>query len=193
MRKAFVVLAAALLVFSARAAMAEMKIGVVYGPEVTQTSEAWKKANSEIRAKLSPLESDLQKMQEELKKLEEDFKNKSVALTQQAKADKETELRGKLQKMAEAQQRYQQTAQAEQKRLFEPLAALAQQVVTEYGAQNGYTVILEGSQLMYTSDAINITKEVIAAIDAAYRSGRTVTPPSMSPAGDSTPTKSKKK
>jgi outer membrane protein len=193
MRKAFMVLAAAMLVFSARAAMAEMKIGVVYGPEVTQTSEAWKKANSEIRAKLSPLESDLQKMQEELKKLEEDFKNKSVALAQQAKADKETELRGKLQKMAEAQQRYQQTAQAEQKRLFEPLAALAQQVVSEYGAKNGYTVILEGSQLMYTSDAINITKDVIAEIDAAYRAGRTVAPPSTSSAGDSAPAKSKKK
>jgi outer membrane protein len=194
MRKAFVVLAAAMLVFSAQAALAQMKIGVVYGPEVTQTSEAWKKANSELRSRVSPIESELQKMQDELKKLEEDFKNKAVALTQQAKTDKENELRGKLQKFAETQQRYQQTAQAEQKRLFEPLAALAQQVVTEYGAKNGYTAILEGSQMMYANESINITKEVIREIDAAFKAGRMPTPASSS---DSSPspssTKSKKK
>jgi len=190
MRKAFVVLAAAMLIFSARAAMAEVKIGVVYGPEVMQTSEAFKKANSELKAKLSPLDSELQKAQEDFKKLKDDYDNKSVALTQQAKADKESELRVKFQKMTEIQQRGQQLMQTEQKRLFEPLNALASQVVNEYGAKNGYTIILEGTQTHYVSEAINITKEVITEIDAAYRAGRL---PAASSSGDSAPAAKPKK
>ncbi|MBF0482756.1 MAG: OmpH family outer membrane protein [Desulfovibrionaceae bacterium] len=191
MRKAFVVLAAAMLVFSASAAMAEMKIGVVYGPEVMQVSEAFKKANSELKNKLSPLESESQKAQDEFKKLKDDYDNKSVALTQQAKADKETELKVKYQKVVEIQQRAQQLMQSEQKRLFEPLNALASQVVAEYGAKNGYTLILEGTQTThYVADSINITKDVIAEIDSAYKAGRM---PAAGSTGDAAPAKSKKK
>ncbi|MCU0230099.1 MAG: OmpH family outer membrane protein [Acidobacteria bacterium] len=160
---------AAVLALAARPAEAQTapKIGV-FDPQriTTETAEG-----ARIQARLNALQEkkrgELQKSQDDLKKLQDQFAAGAVSMSEDKKKDllmqierKQLELEG-MQKTASRELQL-EAEQAQQQWQRAVLAA-----VSAYGKDKGYTLLLPTEVTPFFSPSIDVTDDLIKAIDAA--------------------------
>ncbi len=147
-------------------AFSEVKIGVVNAQEILQKT----KKGIEIQNRLEKLQDQkqlqLQKMQDNIKKLENEVN--SPALNDDAREKKGMEL----QNLRKDLKRYVEDAQNEiqresQKELME-LEKAIMPLIEQIGKAKGFTLVLDITRpgIVYFDAAIDITDEVIKAVDA---------------------------
>ncbi len=164
-----IVTALVFMVFTAGAAAAEVRIGVVDVKEFQSKSVAFQKIRDQLRVKFEALEKKLEDERRALLKLEEDFQRQSMMLSLDAQDDKRSEL--------EKKRRYyrylhedltEQMKDAEREATRRILTEL-EDVVNSIARQEGFTMILERNSpgMIYVNDSINITGRVIQAYDRA--------------------------
>lgn len=165
-------LAAALVLFMANPALAEMKFGVIDMQEVLQKSEPGQSAFKDLQGKFNDMKGDMEKRKAEIDRLREDMEKQSMALSQDAKQEKEMDLRRKMRDFQDLAQNYQHKMALEQDKESKPIIEVLVKVINEYGKKNNYTVIMDkkGSGLLYGDDAIDVTKQVIVELNQAWRS-----------------------
>jgi outer membrane protein len=144
------------------------KIGVLDTKEFQEKSIGFKKIREELRGKFEALQQKLETEKNALMKLEEEFRKQSMMLSLDAKGDKRNELDKKrryykylYEDLTEQMKNAERSAA---RRILKELEG----VVKEIALQEGYTLILERGVpgLIYASDAINITDQVIKAYDS---------------------------
>jgi outer membrane protein len=149
-------------------AFSEIKIGVINPQKIMDNT----KKGLEVQKRLQNLQTEKRKqgqaMQEEIKKLEKEVL--SPALNNEARQRKTLELQEK----QKALRRFAEDAQNEFRRAYQKeLAALEKEIlplIENLGKQKGFTIILDVTTtgVAYYDKAIDITDEVIKAIDAKY-------------------------
>ncbi len=158
----FTILTLSVFVFS------EVKIGVINAQEIMEKT----KKGNQVQKKLESLQDtkrrQLQTKQQELEKLEKELN--SPALNADTRARKTRQVQDKrieLQRMVEDAQN--EMRQESQKELFE-LQKEIMPLIQEIGRSKGFTLILDmtSSGIAYFDQAIDITAEVIKAVDAKF-------------------------
>jgi len=158
----FTILTLSVFVFS------EVKIGVINAQEIMEKT----KKGNQVQKKLENLQNakrkQLQTKQQELEKLEKELN--SPALNADTRARKTRQVQDKrieLQRMAEDAQN--EMRQESQKELF-ALQKEIMPLIQEIGRSKGFTLILDmtSSGIAYFDQAIDITAEVIKAVDAKF-------------------------
>jgi outer membrane protein len=165
--KKTIILMAAIFLLSAFA-FSEIKIGVINPQKIMDST----KKGLEVQNRLQKLQNDKQKqgqaMQEEIKKLEKEVL--SPALNNEARQKKTIELQEK----QKALRRFAEDARNEFRLAYQKeLAALEKEIlplIENLGKQKGFTVIFDVTTtgIAYYDQAIDITDEVIKAIDAKF-------------------------
>ena len=158
----FMILTLSIFVFS------EVKIGVINAQEIMEKT----KKGNQVQKKLENLQNAkrkiLQAKQQELEKLEKELN--SPALNADTRARKTRQVQDKrieLQRMVEdARKEMQQESQKELFALQKEIIPLIQEI----GRSKGFTLILDmaGTGIAYFDQSIDITAEVIKAIDAKF-------------------------
>lgn len=158
----FMILTLSIFVFS------EVKIGVINAQEIMEKT----KKGNQVQKKLENLQNAkrkvLQAKQQELEKLEKELN--SPALNADTRARKTRQIQDKrieLQRMVEdARKEVQQESQKELFALQKEIIPLIQEI----GKSKGFTLILDmaGTGIAYFDQSIDITAEVIKAIDAKF-------------------------
>ena len=172
MRKFFVLMFLLAFLAVGQAAFAQSgKIGVIAVDEILSRSESGSRAQSELKSKFEAREKEIAKQDEALKKMQEDIKGKSVALKAEAQNSKQSEFEAKVAQFREAYGKLAQDEQNEQQRLVTPMLNALKQVVNDYGKKNGFQVILERSNVLYSSDAIDLTNDIVKEFDSAWNKG----------------------
>ncbi|NIM14641.1 MAG: hypothetical protein GTO45_21710 [Candidatus Aminicenantes bacterium] len=149
-------------------AFSEIKIGIINPQKIMDNT----KKGLEVQKRLQKLQAEkrqqVQAMQEEIKKLEKEVL--SPALNNEARQRKNVELLEK----QKALKRFAEDAQIEFRRAYQKeLAALEKEIlplIENLGRQKGFTIILDitTTGIAYYDQSIDITDEVIKAIDAKY-------------------------
>lgn len=165
--KKTIILMTAIFLLSAFA-FSEIKIGVINPQKIMDNT----KKGLEVQKRLQNLQTEKRKqgqaMQEEIKKLEKDVL--SPALNNDARQKKTVELQEK----QKALRRFAEDAQNEFRMAYQKeLAALEKEIlplIENLGKQKGFTIILDitTTGVAYYDQAIDITDEVIKAIDAKF-------------------------
>ena len=143
------------------------KIGVFDPQRITQETAEGARIQARLNALQEKKRGEVQKSQDDLKKLQDQFAAGAVSMTEDKRKDllmqierKQLELEG-MQKSASRELQI-EAEQAQQQWQRAVLAAVA-----AYGKDKGYTVLLPTEVAAYFSPSIDVTDDLIKAIDAA--------------------------
>ncbi len=171
--------------FAQAAAPMPQKIGVINMQEALVNTKDGQKAIADLRAKFGPRDADMQKRQQELQTKTDQYRKTQATLSDEAKAKIEREIDSMTRSLQRDTDDAKQDMDADQQKMINELGSKIIQVVTRYAADNQYTMIFDDSgqpsNIMFASNAIDITRDVIALYDKSA--------PSTPPAAPSSTTK----
>ena len=146
-------------------AWAEVKIGLINSSEIVEKSRKGIEIQQRLETLQSQKQGQLEAMQEKVKGLEKELMSPGLGEPErQAKATELEAQRKNLKRTYEdAQMEFQRMSQRELLALEKEIMPLIQ----SYGASHGFTVIYDAARsgIVYFDSAIDITKEVIRALD----------------------------
>ncbi|MDD3802205.1 OmpH family outer membrane protein [Desulfuromonas thiophila] len=169
--KTLLSLATLLLLLATAAGAADLKLGYVDLQKALSVSEAGKVAKAKIESEIAAIEDQVQQRQSDLSALQESLKKQAALLAEEARRDKELEF----QQQVKDYQRYVKDKQDEMRGKE---AAYTQQILRDLGAQvvelckkEKISMMMEKSQLVYASEALDFTDKLIEAYNRAYKDG----------------------
>jgi outer membrane protein len=159
------------------------RIAVIDMQSALISTKDGQKAVADLRAKYSPKDQELQKRQQQMAAKQEEYRKTQNTISEEAKArlerDIETLDRGLQRDVADAKQDMDQ----DQQRLLQDLGGKLMQVLTKYATDNKITMVFDVSgqpnNLLFASNTIDITRDIIALYDKSA-SGPAATPPTSS-------------
>ena len=154
-------------------AFAETKTGVVSIQAVLLNCDYGKAMAAKMKAQFEPLQSQLEKEAAEIQKLENELKNQDLALKLDAKQEKQREYRRKVRDHQDSVAAFRQKFQTESQQGQQPILEKIVKVAHEYGKANGYTMIIEMSNVViYVADGVDITDQIIAELNKLKKAGK---------------------
>jgi outer membrane protein len=161
MKKLFLLLCICFILPAYAQAAEVNKIGAIDLQKVLNECEAGKKAKTDLEALIKSKESVIEDKSKEIEKLKSEMQKQASALSSEAKKSKEDEL----EKLVRDYQRTVQDSQAEVKKkegeLTEAIIKGVHDIVERIGKEEGYTLIIEKSLVLYTNKDLDITDSVI--------------------------------
>ncbi len=158
------------------------KVGVVNIQAALIATKDGQKAASELEGKRAPRTKDLEKKQTEIRTLQESLNRGGNAMSEQAKAELvrsiDTKTKSFNRELEDAQAEWDQ----EQQKVLQDLGQKMMAIIDKYAKDNGYSVILDVSNpqtpVLYASNTIDITKDIVDLYDKNAAS----LPPAAAPA-----------
>src|SRR5215468_6494210 len=149
------------LVF-ATAARAEMRVAVVDMQRALNECDAGKKAKDQVRGKFEKAQGELKKEREDLDKARDDFEKKSILLKEDERRDRERELENRTLDFKRKYEDMQRDLKRTDAELTSGIVEQLYGIVSDYGKQQGYTLVLEASSgLLYADKALDITDAIV--------------------------------
>ena len=148
-------------------AFAEVKIGYVDMQKAIQETAAGKKAKKELEDEFNKKKKDLEKKEADIKKMHEDFEKRSMAMNEDARQKKQTEIRSEMGKYQENAGKAQMEIQKKERDLTQPIVTKLRSLMEEIAKKEDYTVILEKSEnaVLWAKKEIDLTDRLIKAYD----------------------------
>jgi outer membrane protein len=166
MRKLIPVALAALCSLASLGVMAQAKIAVVDTMRVAGESKYGLKIQSQLKSFHDQKQGEITTREADLKALEEKAKDPKIS------DDKKDELRSQFNQKMYEYQAFAKAAQDEMEARSQKMQADFQEklqgVIGQYAQSKGYAMVLEKSICLYNAEALDITQEVIAALNQAY-------------------------
>lgn len=146
----------------------DIKLGVMNVQKIIVQCKAGKEAKERFDVKMKDLQSSFKEEEEELKELQAEIKKKSSAWSEEKKAEKVREF----QKSGRELKAKTEDARFEMKQMqdkeLEPILKALETVVTKYGKDKGYSMILDSkSGVIYFAEAIDVSDEIVKLLDKA--------------------------
>jgi len=164
-------LVAGMLVLSCTVALAQerIKIGFIDVQRIISESQAGKKAKDRFQAQVKKAEADVQKERQDLERLKNDLDKKGPLLKDEERRNLEADLQKRSVTLQRTLGDYQQDLQRRNNEMMAEILKELEQVVTEVGKADKFTLILERSQILYSDQAIDITNKVIDAYNSRMK------------------------
>ena len=167
------------------------RVGIIHIQNAIIQTKDGQKAAGDIDSKFAPRRREVEQKQSELQALEAQYRNGANTMSEEAKQKltREIELKRKL------LQRQTDDAQAEldqeQQRILQDLGQKMMAVIDKYAAEHGYALILDvsvpQSAVLYASNTIDITRDIVDLYDRASGLPAPAAPAAAAPAAPSKP------
>jgi outer membrane protein len=143
------------------AAQERVKIGFIDLQRAIMESASGKKAKARFEAQVKKAESDLLKEKQELERLKADLDKKGPLLKDDERRNLEADLQRRYVQYQRTMGDHQQDLRQKEGELTGDILKDLQQIVTDIGKSEKFTLIFERSQILYNDQAIDITSKVI--------------------------------
>jgi len=158
----------ALVLFLSAPVLSQVKIGVFDSQRVSEETEEGKKYQSELEKSRKAKYAGLEAKEKEIKELQDQI----AAQKQSLSADKIASLEKDIQKKVVELQRLRDDASREfQNELMEAQKKFQDELVNaveDLGREQGYTLVFERIQCIYSSAAVDITNQVVEKLNQKY-------------------------
>jgi len=163
-----------------------MKIGVIQAQTALVNTKDGQHAISEMNARLDPSKKNIEKMANDIRELQDKLQRGGNALADAARADMQRTIDLKTKSYNRAMEDAQAEAQAEQQKVLDELSQKMISVIDKYAQANGYAVIIDVSNpqtpVLYASNTVEITKDIVELYDKTYPNAGAATPAATKPA-----------
>jgi outer membrane protein len=162
---------------------APTKVGVIQIQAALAATKEGQKAAAELEVKLAPRKKELEGKQSEIKDLQDRLQKGGNTLSDSAKEDLTRNIDAKTKSYNRQLEDAQAELEQEQQKLVNVLGQKMMAVIDKFAQQNGFAIVLDVSNqntpVLYASNTVDITKEVIDLYDKTVF---TATPPAARPA-----------
>lgn len=142
-------------------AQEKVKIGFIDIQRAITESAAGKRAKARFDAQVKKAESDLLKEKQELERLKTDFDKKGPLLKEDERRNLEVDLQRRYVQYQRTMQDHQQELRQREGEMTQDIIKELQQIVTDVGKAEKFTLIFERTQILYHDQGIDITNKVI--------------------------------
>ena len=173
------------------------KVAVIQIQAALAATKEGQKAAADLEVKLSPRKKELDGKQAEIKDLQERLQRGGNTLSDSAKEDLTRNIDAKTKSYNRELEDAQAELEQEQQKVVGTLGQKMMAVIDKYAQQNGFAIVLDVSSqntpVLYASNTIDITKDVIDLYDKTVftptpaTSGAAATRPSAPPAARPAP------
>jgi outer membrane protein len=194
-RLTFILACIAALAPAPMRAQSEPKIGAINIQAAMTGTKEGQKAAAELEQKLLPRKKAIDAKAAGIRELQDRLQRGGAAMSDSAKAD----LTRQIDERTKNYNRDMEDAQAElgdqNRQLIQEMTTKMTKVLDDYAAANGFSVIFDVSNpntpVLYTSNMIDITREIIALYDKAHplTAGAAPAPAAPKPAAPAMPKK----
>lgn len=162
-------LAASLVFVSSNSFASDSPVAIVNMQKVLVDSKAGKEAQQVLEKKITELQGTFKSDEEALLALQQEIEKKSSAWSDDIKQEKAIEFQKKRRDLRVKQD----DANVEMKRLREqqlsPIWQVLEQVVADVAKAKGYKVVIPRASVFFAEDSVDITNEVVKALDAGKK------------------------
>lgn len=163
---------------------APTKVGVIQIQAALAATKEGQKAAAELETKLAPRKKELEGKQAEIKDLQDRLQKGGNTLSDSAKEDLTRNIDTKTKSYNRQLEDAQAELEQEQQKVVNVLGQKMMAVIDKFAQQNGFAIVLDVSNqntpVLYASNTVDITKEVIDLYDKTVF---TATPAAARPAG----------
>ena len=185
MKRQVLYLPAILLAAATAFGQAPSKVGVINIQGALVSTKDGQKAAAELESKATPRRKELESKQSEINSLKDQLQKGSNTLSDQTKQNLYRDIDGKTTKLNRDVQDAEAEWNEEQQKVLQQLGQKMMVVIDKYARDNGYTLILDVSSpqtpVLYASNTIDITKDIIELYD------KNATPTGATTSGPTTP------
>jgi outer membrane protein len=163
----------------ANAQAATGKVGVINIQQAIVATKDGQKAAAELDSKAAPKRKTLETKQNEINGLKDQLQKGSNALSETAKAEIVRNIDAKTKSFNRDMEDAQAEVEQDQQKVLQDLGGRMMAVIDKYAKDNGFVLILDVSSpqtpVLFASNTIEITKDIIDLYDKAAASGATTT------------------
>jgi outer membrane protein len=178
----------------ASAGAASGKVGVINVRQAIVTTSEGKQASAELQSQFAARQTELENLNKQMNDLKQRLSAGQATLSQeeQARLTRQGELLAR--QLQRKQDEYQEDVNASQGDVIDKIGRKMIDVLDRYARENGYIVILDSSAqntpILYASNQIDVTQDIVRLYDQAYplKAGSTTPKPAATrPAQSTTP------
>ena len=156
------------LFLSTHLASAQVKMGVVNLQRAVFESAEIKKADAQMQATFKPRQDKIDALNKDLAALSQQLQASSGKLSPSAEADLQAQGTRKQRDLQRLTDDLQADATAYRNEILSKSSEKMQAVVKKLAEEKGLDLVVDTSTALYYKDAMDITKDAIAAYDKAY-------------------------
>ena len=173
--KVFLPVLLALISVQAAEAQGVVKIGYIDSQAILDQDPSAQTAQEQFEASLATYQAEVQQMGEDLQLLIEQYEQQQAMLSDEAKANREEEIRIKQTQYQQRITELEQQAGARQAELVEPVMQRITAVIEDIRAEGSYSMIFDvAAQGIISADpALDLTAEVVRRLQAAAAQANT--------------------
>jgi outer membrane protein len=173
-------LVAALAPFAAAQSAAPNKVGVIQIQAALVATRDGQKAAKELEDKMAPRKKELDGKQAEIRDLQERLQKGGNTLSDSAKEELTRNIDTKTKSFNRQVEDAQADLETQQRAVLNQLGQKMMQVIDKYAQANGFSVILDVSNqntpVLYASNTVDITKEIVELYDKTNFAASTAAP-----------------
>jgi outer membrane protein len=156
------------LIAFARFAPAQTKVGVISLQRAVFESAEIKKADAQMQATFKPRQDRMEALNKEIAALAQQLQSSNGKLSPQAEADLQSQGQRKQRELQRLTDDLNADATAYRNEVLSKSSDKMQAVVKKLAEEKGLDLVIDVSTALYFKDAMDITKDAIAAYDKAY-------------------------
>jgi outer membrane protein len=150
-------------------AQAELKIAVIIPQKLIATSKAGKEAGDKLKVKKDAAQKKLDAKAKELKTFEEGLRKRVMMLNADEKKKAGEDLERQQRDAQRMKEDLERDLQKSEQEILGEVNRFLGKVITDFGEQNGYDLILDAQAAVYFSDTPDVTDQVIKLADSQYK------------------------
>lgn len=151
----------ALAVFPSVASAQVVKVGFIDIQKVIGESAAGKRAKERFQVQVKKAEGDIQKERIDLERLKADIEKKGPLLKDEERRNLEADFQKRSVILQRTMGDYQQDLQQKEREMMGDILKDLEQIVSDVGKAEKFTMIFEKSQILYNDPSTDITNRVI--------------------------------
>ncbi len=160
--------AALICVFALPAAAQDLKIGVVSLQVIVERAPQTKAVMDALREEFAPREREILSKQKEIEDLQAKVQKDLAVMGETERRNAEKNLRDLQRDFQRLRTEYQEDSNLRRNEEFGVLQRSILKEVQDYAEQQGYDLIV-GDGVLYVKSTVNITEEVLRAVEANYQ------------------------
>lgn len=168
------------------AAHAELKVAVVNVPRLLEEAPQAKAAMQALQDEFAPRQRAIVASQKDLKAKEDKLQRDGAVMAENERRNAEKDLRDGQREMARKQNEYVEDLNLRRNEELGKLQRSLLQEVQVFARGAAYDLVV-GDGVLYVNESMDITAQVLSALQQRYKSGGTAPKPAAAPAKPATP------
>jgi outer membrane protein len=150
-------------------ARGQLTIGYIDLQKVMVESDKGKQAKQTLTQEAEKLKKNLDTKQDELQKMKDAIEKQGTTITPEARTEREKQYQNKLKDYQRLANDYQTELQQKDMEVTQKMLKDLEEVIKSVGEKDKYTLIVEKSQVLFATPAIDITPKIITLFNEAAK------------------------